>query len=58
MNKQHKCLKFTSEAESHNSFSFPDIKTIRHNQQFQTFVYIKPTFSDLFMHYESYLDQT
>ena len=32
MNKQHKCLKFTSEAENNNSFSFLDIKITRHRQ--------------------------
>ena len=58
MNKQHKCLKVTSEAENDNSLSFLDIKITRHNQQFKTFVYKKPTFSGVFMHYESYLDQT
>ena len=58
MNKQHKCLKFTSEAENDNSFSFIDIKITRHNQQFKTSVYRKPTFSGVFTHYESYLDQT
>ena len=58
MNKQHKCLKFTSEAENDNSFSFLDIKITRHNQQFKTSVYRKPTFSGVFMHYESYLNQT
>ena len=56
MNKQHKCLKFTSEAENDNSFSFLDIKITRHNQQFKTSVYRKPTFSGVFTHYESYLD--
>ena len=58
MNKQHKCLKFTSEAENDNSFSFLDIKITRHNQQFKTSVYRKPTFSGVFTHYESYVDQT
>ena len=29
-NKQHKCLKFTSEADNDNSFSFLDIKITRH----------------------------
>ena len=58
MNKQHKCLKFTSEAENDNSFSFLDIKITRHNQQFKTSVYRKPTFSGVFIHYESYVDQT
>ena len=58
MNKQHKCLKFTSESENDNSFSFLDIKITRHNQQFKTSVYRKPTFSGVFTHYESYVDQT
>ena len=58
MNKQHKCLKFNSEAENDNSFSFLDIKITHHNQQFKTSVYRKPTFSGVFTHYESYLDQT
>ena len=58
MNKQNKCLKFTSEAENDNSFSFLDINITRHNQQFKTSVYRKPTFSGVFTHYESYLDQS
>ena len=58
MNKQHKCLKFTSEAESDNSSSFLGVKITRHNQQFKTSVYRKPTFSGVLTHYESYLDQT
>ena len=31
MNKQYKCLKFTSEAENDNSFPFLDIQIGRHN---------------------------
>ena len=58
MNKQQKCLKFTSEAENGNPFSFLDIKITCHSQQFKTSVYRKPTFSGVFTHYESYLDQT
>ena len=58
MNKQHKRLKFTSEAEKDNSFSFQDIKNARHNQQFKIYVYRKSTFSGVFTHYENYLDQT
>ena len=41
MNKQSKCLKFTSEAENDNSYSFLDIKITRHNQKFKTCVYRK-----------------
>ena len=57
MNKQHKCLKFTSEAENDNSFSFLDIKITRHNQRFKTSVHRKSTFSGVFTHYESDVDQ-
>ena len=58
MNKHHKCLKFTSQAENGNSFSLLDFKITRHNQQFKTSVYRKPTFSCVFTHYERYVDQT
>ena len=58
MNKQNKCQKFTSDAENDNFLSFLDIKITRHNQKFKTSVYRKSTFSGLFMHYESCLDQT
>ena len=37
---------------------FLDIKITCHNQQFEISVYRKPTFSGVFMHYESYLDQS
>ena len=57
MKKQYKYLKLTSEAENDNSFSFLDIKITRNNQQFKTSVYRKPTFSVVFTHNESYLDQ-
>ena len=56
MNKQHKCIRFTSEAESNNTFSFLDINITRENKQFKTSIYRKPTFSGLFTHYESYID--
>ena len=56
MNKQHKCLKFISEAENDNSFSFLEIKITRHNQQSKTSIYRKTTFSGLFLHYKNYLN--
>ena len=58
MNKQHKFLKFTSEAENDNSFSFLDITITLRNQQFKIFGYRKPIFNHLFTHYESDVDQT
>ena len=58
MNKQQICLKFTFEAVTDKSFSFLNIKITHHNQQFKTSVYRKPTFGGVFMHCESYLDQS
>ena len=58
MNKQHKYLKFTSEAKNDNLFWFLDIKTTHHNQQLKTSIYKKPIFSGVFTHCESYLDQS
>ena len=57
MNKQHKSLTFTSEVGYNNSFSFIDIKVTYNNHQFKVSVYRKPTFSGVFRHYESCLDQ-
>ena len=56
MNKQHKCIKFTSETEKNNTFSFLDINITRQNNQLKTSVYRKPNFSGVFTHYESYID--
>ena len=58
MNKQHRCIKFTSETEKNNTFSFLDINITRQNNQFKTSVYRKSTFSGVFTHYESYVDQS
>ena len=57
INKQHKCLTFKPEAVN-KSFSFLDIKIIRHNEQCKTSVYRKLIFSGVLTYYESYLDQT
>ena len=58
MNKQHRCIKFTSETEKNNTFSFLDINITRQNNQLKKSVYRKPTFSGVFTHYESYIDQS
>ena len=58
INKRHKCLKYTSEAENGNSFLFLDNKCNCHKQQFKTSVYRKLAFSGVFTHYESYLGKT
>ena len=58
MNKQHRFIKFTSETEQNNTFSFVDINITRQNNQLKTSVYKKSTFSGDFTHYESYIDQS
>ena len=58
MNKQQKYIKFTSKTEQNNTFSFLDINTTHQNNKFKTSVYRKPIFSDVFTHYESYIDKT
>jgi len=58
MNNQHASMKFTSEFESNDIFSFLDIKIIRENNKFSTSVYRKPTFSGVFTHYSSFIDET
>ena len=58
MNKQHRCIKFTSETEQNNTFSFLDFNISRQNNQLKTSVYRKPTFSGVFGHYGSYIDQS
>ena len=58
MNKQHKCLKFTSEAENDNSFSFLDINLPVVTNNLKHLFFRKPTFSGVLIYYESYLDQT
>ena len=56
MNKQHRCIKFTSETEQNNTFAFLDINITRQNNQLKTSFYRKSTFSGIFTHYESYID--
>ena len=58
MNKQHRCIKFTCETEQNNTFSSLDINITRQNNQLKTSVYRKPTFSGVFTHYKSYIDQS
>ena len=57
MNKQHRSIKFTSETEENNTFIL-DINITCQNNQLKPSVYRKPTFSGVFTHYESYIDQS
>ena len=40
MNKQHRCIKFTSETEINNSFSFLDINIIRQKKNLLSVVFL------------------
>ena len=58
MNKQHRCIRFPSETEQNNTFSFLDINITRQNNRLEISVYRKPTFSGVFTHYECYIDRS
>ena len=58
MNKQHRWIKFTSETEQNKTFSFLDINITHQNNQIKASFYRKPTFTGVFTHYESYIDQS
>ena len=55
LNKQHKNTKFTSEIEENGSLSFLDITITSENNKFVTSVHHKPTFSDVFTNFESFI---
>ena len=58
LNRQHKNIKFTSDAENENSISFLDIKIIRGNNKFMSSVYRKPTFSGVFTNFGSFIPKS
>ena len=47
--------KFTSEIEENDSVSFLDIKMNLENNKFVTSVYRKPTFTEMFTNFESFV---
>ena len=55
MNHQHPNIKFTFEVENNNYFSFLDAKICRKNSKFTTSVFRKPTFSDVFSNFDSFI---
>ena len=55
MNTKHPNIKFTSEHEHNNSFSFLDVKICRENNKLTTSVYKKPTFSGVFINFKSFI---
>ena len=54
MNHQHPNIKFTFEVEK-NIFSFLDVKICRENNKLTTSVFRKPTFSGVFINFDSFV---
>ena len=55
MNTCHPKMKFTFEKEQNKCFNFLDVKVIKENNVFTTSVYCKPSFSDVYTHFHSYM---
>ena len=53
MSTKYSNIKFTSEYEMNNSFSFLDVKITRTNNQLVTSVFRKATFSGVFTNFKS-----
>lgn len=54
-NKQHPSIKFTFEVEQEKTFTFLDINISHDNNKVTTLVYRKPTFSDVFTNFASFI---
>lgn len=54
LNFQYANIKFNYEIEKNNSLPFFDIKIISENKKFTTSVHVKPTFSGVFINFESF----
>ena len=55
MNTKYPNIKFTSEFEENDSFSFLDVKITRRNNQLVTPVFRKATFSGVFTNFKSFM---
>ena len=55
MNHQHPNIKFVFEVEKNNNFSFLDVKICRENNKFTTSMFRKPTFSGVFINFDSFI---
>ena len=55
MNHQHPNIKFTFVVEKNNNFSFLEVKICRENNKFTTSVFMKPTFSRVFINFDSFV---
>ena len=51
----HPKMKFTFEKEQSNCFIFFDVKVIREDNVFATSAYRKPSFRDVYIHFENYM---
>ena len=51
-------MSFTIEREKQNRMPFVDIEIIREDKLFNSSVYCKPTFSDVYTHFDSFLPST
>ena len=55
MNSKHPNIKFSSEFEENDSFSFLDVKMTRRNNQFVTSVFCKAIFSGVFANFKIFM---
>ena len=55
INKKHKNMKFSIEAEINGSLSFLDVKIFRENDKFVTNVFRKETFSGVYTNFISFI---
>ena len=55
MNTKHPNIKFTSEFEENDSFSFLDVKITCSNNQLVTSIFHKATFSGVFTNFKSFM---
>ena len=55
MNTKHPNIKFTFEHECNNSFSLLDVKIYRENNKLTNSVCRKPTFSNVFTSFKSFI---
>ena len=57
LNSLHPSLRFTYEKESNHSFPFLDVLLERHDSEFLTSVYRKPTFTGQYLRWNSFIPQ-
>ena len=58
LNSRHANMLFTIESEKQNRMSFFDVQIICEDKAFTTSLYLKPTFSGVYTHFDSFLPPT